>query len=191
MGAGRPRPAGVRPAADRGCAASIRCSAGRTSSAAARSPGTAVKDIVWLNPEGREQRDDDWHFPEARCLGFFLGGDAGELFYSTGGRQELDDGFVVLMNAFHEAGAVHPAAGRTWAAAGRSLLDTARDAAAGEQYDAGGKYQLEPRSLVVLIRRGPLQSAVHTDPQQLAAGAEAQPLVTTEQVEAPPTEAAA
>ena len=35
-------------------------------------------------------------------LGFLLGGDAGELFYSTGGRQELDDGFVVLFNAFHE-----------------------------------------------------------------------------------------
>ena len=26
-------------------------------------PGTEVKDIVWLNPEGREQRDEDWHFP--------------------------------------------------------------------------------------------------------------------------------
>ena len=68
-----------------------------------RIPGTEVKDIVWLNPEGREQRDDDWHFPEARCLGFVLSGDAGELYYSTGGRQELDDGFIVLMNAFHEA----------------------------------------------------------------------------------------
>ena len=64
--------------------------------------GTAVKDIIWLNPAGREQTHEDWDFPEARTLGFLLGGDAGELFYSTGGRQELDDGFVVLFNAFHE-----------------------------------------------------------------------------------------
>ena len=47
--------------------------------------------------------DEDWDLPEARCLGLLLGGDAGELFDSTGGRQELDDGFVVLFNAFHEA----------------------------------------------------------------------------------------
>ena len=154
-------------------------------------PGTAVKDIVWLNPEGREQRDEDWHFPEARCLGFLLGGDAGELFYSTGGRQELDDGFVVLMNAFHEAGAVHPARRRDRAAAGRCCSTRRATAPPASSYDAGSKYPLEPRSLVALIRRGPLQSAVQTDPQQLAAGAEAQPPVTTEQVEAPPTEAAA
>ena len=132
----------------------------------AQIPGTAVKDIVWLNPEGREQHDDDWHFPEARCLGFYLGGDAGELFYSTGGRQELDDGFVVLMNAFHEPvpftlPADEPR--RRW----EVLLDTAREGAAGEQFDADGRYPLEPRSLVVLVRRGPLQSVSQADPRQI------------------------
>ena len=147
-------------------------------------PGTAVKDIVWLNPEGRPQHEEDWHFPEARCLGFYLGGDAGELFYSTGGWQELDDGFVVLMNAFHETVPfAMPADGprRRW----ELLFDTAREGAAGEQYDADGKYQLEPRSLVVLIRRGPLQSAGQTDPCEVAAGAE------VKEGTPPPTETAA
>jgi glycogen operon protein len=115
--------------------------------------GTAVKDIVWLNPEGREQRDDDWGFAEARTLGFLLGGDAGELFYSTGGRQELDDGFIVLMSSFHEPVpfTLPPdEMGRRWTV----VLDTAREDgdAAGERYEAGSAYPLEPRSLVVLTR---------------------------------------
>jgi isoamylase len=115
--------------------------------------GTAVKDIVWLHPEGREQRDEDWGFAEARTLGFLLGGDAGELFYSTGGRQELDDGFIVLMNAFHEPVpfTLPPdEMGRRWTV----VLDTAREdgAAAGERFDAGSAYPLEARSVVVLTR---------------------------------------
>jgi isoamylase len=116
--------------------------------------GTAVKDIVWLNAEGREQRDEDWGFAEARTLGFLLGGDAGEQFYSTGGRQELDDGFIVLMNAFHEPvpfSLPPDEMGRRW----EVVFDTAReqDEVAGQRYDAGSDYPLEPRSLVVLTRR--------------------------------------
>ena len=121
-------------------------------------PGTQVRDIVWLNPEGREQRDDDWHYPEARCLGFLLGGDAGELFYSTGGRQELDDGFIVLMNAFHLGlGFSLPPdeMGRRW----EVVFDTARDGSVGEVFQAATVYPLESRSVVVLIRRDPLQVA--------------------------------
>ena len=119
-------------------------------------PGTSVRDIVWLNPEGREQRDEDWHYPDARCLGFLLGGDAGELFYSTGGRQELDDGFIVLMNAFHEGldfSLPPDEMGRRW----ELVFDTARDGTVGRIYEAASKYPLEPRSVVVLIRRGALQ----------------------------------
>jgi glycogen operon protein len=116
--------------------------------------GTAVKDIVWLNAEGREQRDEDWGFAEARTLGFLLGGDAGEQFYSTGGRQELDDGFIVLMSAFHEPvpfSLPPDEMGRRW----EVVFDTAReqDDVAGQRYDAGSDYPLEPRSLVVLTRR--------------------------------------
>jgi glycogen operon protein len=114
--------------------------------------GTAVKDIVWLNPEGREQRDEDWHFAEARTLGFLLGGDAGELFYSVGGKQELDDGFIVLMNAFHEAVpfTLPPdEMGRRW----ELVLDTADGKEPGRRYEAGSQYPLEPRSLVILTRR--------------------------------------
>jgi glycogen operon protein len=132
--------------------------------------GTATRDIVWLNPEGREQRDEDWHFPEARCLGFLLGGDAGELFYSTGGRQALDDGFIVLMNAFHEPlPFTLPAAemGRAW----EVVFDTARAESEGDRFPASAEYPLEPRSLVVLIRRDRALKAARVE----AAGRAAEP----------------
>ena len=116
-------------------------------------PGTSVRDIVWLNPEGREQRNEDWHFPEARCLGFLLGGDAGDLFFTTGGREALDDGFVVLLNAFHEGVPFRlppPEMGGAW----QVVLDTARAEAAGTVHAAGSDYDLAPRSTAVLIRCG-------------------------------------
>jgi isoamylase len=115
--------------------------------------GTQFKDIVWLTPDGREKTDEDWQFPEARSLGFLLGGDAGELFFSRGGRQELDDGYIVMMNAFHEPiSFVLPPEimGRRWSV----VFDTARLETEGETFDAGAAYPLEARTLAVLIRKG-------------------------------------
>ncbi len=150
-----------------------------------RIPGTEVKDIVWLNPEGREQRDDDWHFAEARCMGFVLSGDAGELFYSTGGRQELDSGFIVLMNAFHEAMSfVLPSEemGQSW----EVLIDTAADDAVGSRHDAASAYPIEPRSLVVLIRRGLPRGLQKTEaPETALAAPEAAAVIEPEPVEGP------
>ncbi|MEK0085681.1 glycogen debranching protein GlgX [Benzoatithermus flavus] len=153
--------------------------------------GTATRDIVWLNAEGREQCSEDWHFPETRCLGFLLGGEAGELFYSIGGRQELDDGFIVLMNAFHEPISFTlpgPEFGKAW----EVLIETARGAEAeGTRYDAGEDYPLEGRSLVVLIRRDRSLKAVRAEPTPtepaLALAATAPPLPGETAVTAPTT----
>jgi isoamylase len=114
--------------------------------------GTAFKDIVWLTPEGREKNDEDWHDPEARTLGFLLGGDAGELFFTPGGRRALDRGFIVLMNSFHEPiEFVLPpeTMGRNW----RLLIDTARPDAEGGMFEAGAAFPLEARTVAVLMRR--------------------------------------
>jgi glycogen operon protein len=156
--------------------------------------GTATRDIVWLNSEGREQRDEDWHFPETRCLGFLLGGEAGELFYSIGGREELDDGFIVLMNAFHEPITFTlpaPEMGKAW----EVLFDTARgEEAEGTRYDAGSDYPLEARALVVLIRRDRSLRAVRVEPDEqpaLALAATAPPLPGETAATPPATEATA
>ena len=62
------------------------------------------------------------------------------------------------MNAFHEGlGFSLPPdeMGRRW----EVVFDTARDGTAGEIYAAASEYSLEPRSVVVLVRRGALPMA--------------------------------
>ena len=39
-------------------------------------PGTEIKDITWLKPDGTERSDGDWHLPGDRCLSFVLSGEA-------------------------------------------------------------------------------------------------------------------
>ena len=153
LGRGRRRPARVRQAADRAAPPAPGRSAARTSSAARRSAAPPSRTSSGSTRTAASRRDEDWDFPEARCLGFLLGGDAGELFYSTGGRQELDDGFVVLFNAFHEpVPFILPGEelGKLW----EVVIDTANTDAKGQGHKAASTYPLEGRSLVVLIRRG-------------------------------------
>jgi isoamylase len=64
--------------------------------------GTDVKDVVWLCPDGTEMADQDWADPHAKALGIRLSGEAGLLHLTETGEQELDDTFLVLVNAAHE-----------------------------------------------------------------------------------------
>lgn len=66
-------------------------------------PGTDVKDITWMTPDGREKTEKDWNVPYARCLSFVLSGEAGRYHLTSGGRAEPDDTFLVIMNASEEA----------------------------------------------------------------------------------------
>ena len=59
-----------------------------------------LKDITWLAPDGREASATDWNNPFALCLGFVLGGAAGE-FYTAGGQRDIDASFLIMLNAYH------------------------------------------------------------------------------------------
>jgi len=61
-----------------------------------------LKEIIWLNPEGREMTERDWHQDFARCVGVYLAGGAIE---RRGRRGEpiRDSDFILLLNAHHEA----------------------------------------------------------------------------------------
>jgi glycogen operon protein len=60
--------------------------------------GGGVKDILWLGPEGREMSDQEWQSTVARCLGFYLAGDALDEVDKRG--QPVRDGnLLVLVNA--------------------------------------------------------------------------------------------
>jgi len=113
--------------------------------------GADVKDILWLTPNGYEMNDDTWRDPEVRCLGVFLSGQ-GLDETDHRGRPISDDNFLVLLNAHHEdieftLPALRPDA--IWVA----WMDTSRNAGlrTAGQYEAGARYPLQSRSMVVLM----------------------------------------
>ncbi|HDR17098.1 MAG TPA: glycogen debranching enzyme GlgX [Desulfobacteraceae bacterium] len=64
-------------------------------------PGTDVKDVIWIRPDGGEMTQEDW-VPEASCLAIRLSGEAGLVHLSETGEQEPDDTFLILINSGHE-----------------------------------------------------------------------------------------
>ncbi len=64
--------------------------------------GSEIKDIVWLRPDGREMDEADWSQGYLRALGIVLAGDAIEESDARGNRI-VDDTFLLLLNAHHEA----------------------------------------------------------------------------------------
>lgn len=63
--------------------------------------GGEIKDIVWLNPDGSETRDDDWNQASSHCLGVYFAG--GKLIETDGrGRRLKDINLLLLLNAHHE-----------------------------------------------------------------------------------------
>jgi glycogen operon protein len=122
-----------------------------------RIQGSAVKDLSWFRPDGKEMTEEEWHNEFGRCLGLRLAGDAIEECDHMG-EPIAGDTFLVLLNAHHEPVPfklpAHEARVR-W----EGVLDT-RDwevAAPHPTFRAGEEYDLEGRSLAVLrLRRTPM-----------------------------------
>ena len=128
--------------------------------------GVGVKDLAWYDPAGREMTDDDWHSPNARCLGVRLSGDSIDETDERG-QPVVDDTLLVLLNA-SEAGvsfSLPPApADQRWI----SLIDTTMPRTDHARYAAGDSYALHPRSLAVL-RLGRPRGPGLPDPQHALA----------------------
>jgi isoamylase len=115
-----------------------------------RMPGSALKDITWVTPEGREMSQTDWTLPYARSLGFIVSG-ASVTTDAASGTETADDTFMVLFNAYTEIifYTLPPVqVGRRWDV----VIDTARSepVLVGEMCDAGTHFPLKPHSLAVL-----------------------------------------
>jgi isoamylase len=113
-----------------------------------------LKDITWLAPSGNEQTDDDWSNGMARCFGWVLGGAAGE-YYTPGGQRDIDDSFMVIMNAHHEELEFcmpDMATEMRW----ELLIDTALEtgfADEGRFFAKGECFNIHGRSMALLINR--------------------------------------
>ena len=116
-------------------------------------PGTAVKDVVWLRPDGQEMRESDWHEATTKAIGVRLSGEAGLIHLTTHGEKEPDDTFLVLVNAAPDDGHFRlprEEARVSW----RTLVDTSVDNSIheGVQIDGGTDIPIAARSLQLLIR---------------------------------------
>jgi isoamylase len=114
--------------------------------------GGETKDIVWLNPNGREMSDAEWNQSFARSLGVYMAGHAMDEV-DEHGRPVTDQDLLILINAHHEEiPFTLPADGGTscW----EVLLDTHQQAglADGGRYRAGESYPSKGRSFALLTR---------------------------------------
>jgi glycogen operon protein len=112
--------------------------------------GSNVKDIVWLQPEGKEMTAQQWDSDFARSLGVYLSGQGIE-DTDARGRPLSDASFLMLFNAYHEMVPFKlPAFDRrlAWIVE----LDTANghEGSAPRLYAGGETFGLQGRSLALL-----------------------------------------
>jgi len=117
-----------------------------------------VKDITWVTPSGAEATADDWNNHVALSLGYVLSGAAGE-FFTPGGQRDIDESFLVMMNAYHEDLDFHIpslATPMSW----EPLVDTSQPTervTGGMLHAPGEVYRLGAHSFALFINRAPRQ----------------------------------
>jgi isoamylase len=114
--------------------------------------GSGVTDIAWFKPSGEEMSEQDWKDGFAKSLAVFLNGE-GIPSPTQHGERVLDDSFLLLFNAHHEAlrFTIPP---EKWGARWLKELDT-KDwevAESSRPFRAGQRIRVEGRSLIVLRR---------------------------------------
>ena len=116
-------------------------------------PGTSIKDVVWLKPDGEEMREEDWHAGDARSIALLLSGEAGVYHLTRHGEKEPDDSFMLIMNASDESvdytipdnGAVYRPS---------MLIDTSRfDVETDPEQPIANPYTVGARALVLIRYR--------------------------------------
>ena len=120
-----------------------------------------LKDITWVTQGGGEATDGDWGNHVALSLGYVLCGAAGE-FYTRGGQRDIDESFLVMMNAYYDDLPFyfpHLPVRLVWEA----LVDTAEPtglAEGGRLWCAAESYRLRAHSLALFINRAPASQPI-------------------------------
>jgi isoamylase len=118
--------------------------------------GVDVSELGWFTPGGTAMTQADWDDGSALAIGVYLDG-SDDPDVDEDGKPELDDDFIVLVNAWWEPleFTIPPAKdGQEW----QEEIDTYDPAdAVGASLAAGGQVTVGPRSVLVL--RSPLAAA--------------------------------
>ncbi len=112
-----------------------------------------VKDIVWLDPNGKEMTDEAWNAGYVRCLGVYLDGDTGEV--DERGERVVGDSLVILLNAHHEAIPFHLPPAAHQAPELELLFDTSEPQSEARPVNPAEPFHLEGRSVAVFRWRLP------------------------------------
>ncbi len=107
-----------------------------------------VRDVTWINPEGAQMSEEDWHDPGTRCFGMLLDGRA----QTTGIRQRGKEAtLLIVFNGHYEPvnfALPDCAGGCAWIL----LLDTTEpDLKEAPAFAIGKKIQLVERSLQLFL----------------------------------------
>jgi glycogen operon protein len=119
-------------------------------------PGTELKDITWIRPDGEEKGTEDWSVHYARCLAFLINGAAGQYHLTAMGEPQPDDSFFVVLNSGDQPARylLPEAPDGEW----ELVLDTAREEPFedGDRLPGDSPYEVKPRSFVLLAARSAL-----------------------------------
>jgi glycogen operon protein len=125
-----------------------------------RVDGSALPDIAWFHPSGREMAMKDWQDPKHAAIGLLLTGDALD-WRDDLGNSVIDDSFLVLLNGSREdLSFVLPPA--RWGSRWSVCIDTTKptfDEVDEGQLDAGTKVALAANSAMVLQRVTPVRGS--------------------------------
>jgi isoamylase len=115
-------------------------------------PGTEVKDVVWLRPDGAEMSQEDWGNAQAKALAVRLSGEPGLMHLTERGEREPDDTFLILLNASHDDVTFRIPVDPT-DASWEIVVDTAAETEAEtpQTHAAGGKTSIDANSLRLLV----------------------------------------
>jgi glycogen operon protein len=109
--------------------------------------GQEAADIAWVNPDGTEMNDQQWHAPHVRCLGVVLFGDCIDV--DEEGEEIRGDTILILFNADHatEIPFSLPVIEeqRPW----QRLLDSFQAEVSADEFAGGTIYPLRPCSMAV------------------------------------------
>ena len=113
-------------------------------------PGTDVKDIHWLRPDGGEKTEEDWDGTAPQCLSLLLSGEAGLYHLTETGDPQPDDTFLAVFNA-GAATIEQTIPARPDAARWRLVFDTALEDTPARLVDGGGVYAVQSHSLALFL----------------------------------------
>jgi glycogen operon protein len=126
--------------------------------------GSAIPDILWLDPNGQKMTEEAWNVPYARCLGVQLYGQHVDV--SEHGEPIHGDTLLILFNGDQKIEIPFVLPPFEGASNWQRLLDTAEPKADQSLFACGQKYPLRACSVAILRAISPASQAMPIKPAE-------------------------